>query len=96
MRYRGTPVFDENGEEYVQYLPGETKYVGEPSDEIDEAWNQLTKSTLKAVMGWFRQLTAVSYQGASSCCQKKKHGYNSGQSTDNTGMKAGEAMQQGE
>ncbi|KAL9624357.1 MAG: hypothetical protein Q9160_001319 [Pyrenula sp. 1 TL-2023] len=43
VRYRGTPIFDENGDEYVQYLPGETKYVGEPSDEIDEAWNQLTK-----------------------------------------------------
>ena len=44
VKYRGTPIFGDNGEEYVKYLPGEVKYVGEPSDEIDEAWNELTKS----------------------------------------------------
>ena len=26
----------------MEYLPGETRYVGPPSDEIDEAWNELT------------------------------------------------------
>lgn len=46
VRYRGTPIFGDDGEEFVEYLPGETKYVGEPSDEIDEAWNELTKSEL--------------------------------------------------
>ncbi|KAL8906711.1 MAG: hypothetical protein Q9207_001837 [Kuettlingeria erythrocarpa] len=46
VRYRGTPIFGDDGEEFVDYLPGETKYVGEPSDEIDEAWNELTKSEL--------------------------------------------------
>ncbi|KAI4097633.1 MAG: hypothetical protein LQ344_000366 [Seirophora lacunosa] len=44
VRYRGTPIFGDDGEEYVEYLPGEKRYVGEPSDEIDEAWNELTKS----------------------------------------------------
>ena len=44
VKYRGTPIFGDDGEEYVKYLPGEVKYVGEPSDEIDEAWNDLTKS----------------------------------------------------
>ena len=44
VKYRGTPIFGDDGEEYVKYLPGEVKYVGEPSDEIDEAWNELTKS----------------------------------------------------
>lgn len=44
VRYRGTPIFGDDGEEYVKYEPGETKYVGEPSEEIDEAWNQLTTS----------------------------------------------------
>ncbi|KAL9053253.1 MAG: hypothetical protein Q9206_004002 [Seirophora lacunosa] len=43
VRYRGTPIFGDDGEEYVEYLPGEKRYVGEPSDEIDEAWNELTK-----------------------------------------------------
>jgi len=42
VKYRGTPQFAADGEEYVDYLPGEVKYVGPPSDEIDEAWNQLT------------------------------------------------------
>ncbi|KAF7342408.1 hypothetical protein MVEN_01829800 [Mycena venus] len=42
VKYRGTPQFGADGEEYVDYLPGEVRYVGPPSDEIDEAWNQLT------------------------------------------------------
>ena len=44
VRYRGTPIFGDDGEEYVEYEPGEKKYVGEPSDEIDDAWNELTTS----------------------------------------------------
>jgi hypothetical protein len=44
VKYRGTPQFGADGEEYVDYLPGEVRYVGPPSDEIDEAWNELTKS----------------------------------------------------
>ena len=28
----------------MEYAPGEKRYVGEPSDEIDEAWNELTTS----------------------------------------------------
>ncbi|KAJ6613676.1 hypothetical protein B0H10DRAFT_1804987 [Mycena sp. CBHHK59/15] len=43
IQYRGTPQFGADGEEYVDYLPGEVRYVGPPSDEIDEAWNELTK-----------------------------------------------------
>ncbi|KAJ7830338.1 hypothetical protein B0H14DRAFT_2807725 [Mycena olivaceomarginata] len=42
VKYRGTPQFGADGEEYVDYLPGEVRYVGPPSDDIDEAWNQLT------------------------------------------------------
>lgn len=49
VRYRGTPIFGDGGEEYVKYLPGEKRYVGEPSDEIDEAWNELTTSELVKV-----------------------------------------------
>ncbi|KAJ7158987.1 hypothetical protein C8R43DRAFT_994656 [Mycena crocata] len=43
VKYRGTPQFAPDGEEYVDYAPGEIRYVGKPSDEIDEAWNQLTR-----------------------------------------------------
>ncbi|KAJ7434949.1 hypothetical protein FB451DRAFT_1465929, partial [Mycena latifolia] len=42
-KYRGTPQFDAEGNQYINYLPGEVRYVGPPSPEIDEAWNQLTK-----------------------------------------------------
>ncbi|KAL8846395.1 MAG: hypothetical protein Q9221_008508 [Calogaya cf. arnoldii] len=42
VKYRGTPIFGDDGEEFVRYEPGEKRYVGEPSDEIDEAWNELT------------------------------------------------------
>jgi hypothetical protein len=51
VRYRGTPIFGDDGEEYVDYLPDETRYVGTPSDEIDEAWNKLTtRKSLNAYM----------------------------------------------
>lgn len=50
VKFRGTPIFGDDGEEFVQYEPGETRYVGEPSDEIDEAWNQLTKSEFSSVI----------------------------------------------
>ncbi|KAL8994707.1 MAG: hypothetical protein Q9169_005392 [Polycauliona sp. 2 TL-2023] len=42
VKYRGTPIFGDDGKEFVEYEPGEKKYVGEPSDEIDDAWNELT------------------------------------------------------
>lgn len=50
MRYRGTPIFGDDGEEYVEYEPGEKRYVGEPSDEIDEAWNELTTREFSRIL----------------------------------------------
>ncbi|KAJ7151366.1 hypothetical protein C8R43DRAFT_486944 [Mycena crocata] len=43
VKYHGTPQFASDGEEYVDDMPGEVTYVGKPSEEIDEAWNELTK-----------------------------------------------------
>lgn len=43
VRFDGSPSFTEEGEEYVPEHPGKPRYVGEPSDEVDEAWNQITK-----------------------------------------------------
>ncbi|KAJ7464065.1 hypothetical protein FB451DRAFT_1492234 [Mycena latifolia] len=40
VKYTGTPQFDAEGKQYINYAPGEVRYVGPPSDEIDEAWNQ--------------------------------------------------------
>ncbi|KAJ7879833.1 hypothetical protein B0H13DRAFT_2345947 [Mycena leptocephala] len=43
VKYSGTPQFDAEGNQFIKYLPGQVRYVGPPSPEIDEAWHQLTK-----------------------------------------------------
>ena len=41
VTFTGAPVFMENGTFYVPN-PGKTKFVGQPSPEIDEAWEEIT------------------------------------------------------
>ncbi|MCJ1360351.1 MAG: hypothetical protein MMC33_010356 [Icmadophila ericetorum] len=43
VRFDGSPSFTEDGEEFVPDHPGKLRYVGEPSSEVDDAWNELTK-----------------------------------------------------
>ncbi|KAK4444366.1 hypothetical protein QBC34DRAFT_360343 [Podospora aff. communis PSN243] len=41
VTFTGAPVFMENGTFYVPN-PGDKTYIGEPSPEIDEAWEEIT------------------------------------------------------
>jgi len=41
VTFTGSPVFHENGTFYVP-RPGQKQYIGEPSAEIDAAWDELT------------------------------------------------------
>ena len=96
VKYRGTPIFGDNGEEYVKYLPGEVKYVGEPSDEIDEAWNELTKSNSSIQMHQMYENDPNNIvQGASSFSQSKRPRRNSVRAIQGTGTKVGAAMLRG-
>ena len=96
VKYRGTPIFGDDGEEYVKYLPGEVKYVGEPSDEIDEAWNELTKSEPSTqTCKTYRMALSNTAQDAFSSYQSKKRRHNSVRNTQSIGTKAGAATLRG-
>ncbi|KAH8760338.1 hypothetical protein F5883DRAFT_606203 [Diaporthe sp. PMI_573] len=41
IRFTGSPVFDENGTYWIPN-PGSIKYIGEPSPEIDQNWEDAT------------------------------------------------------
>jgi len=41
VTFTGAPVFMENGTFWVPH-PGEKAYIGEPSAEIDENWEEIT------------------------------------------------------
>jgi hypothetical protein len=43
VRFSSNLKFDKNGELYRTSNPDEPPYVGVPSDEIDRAWEDITK-----------------------------------------------------
>ena len=42
VRFTGSPGFRDDGTEYMPHREDQPVYVGPPSEEVDEAWNQLT------------------------------------------------------
>ncbi|KAM0145502.1 hypothetical protein ACHAQE_011237 [Botrytis cinerea] len=51
VRFTGGLHFHKNGTLYREIIEGEPQYVGEPSPEIDSAWNQLLKGQYMNLVG---------------------------------------------
>ncbi|EMR81581.1 hypothetical protein BcDW1_9835 [Botrytis cinerea BcDW1] len=51
VRFTGGLHFHKNGTLYRETIEGEPQYVGEPSPEIDSAWNQLLKGQYMNLVG---------------------------------------------
>ena len=48
VTFTGGPAYDENGIMFVPN-PGDVDYIGEPSDEVDDAWESLIAGTYEFV-----------------------------------------------
>lgn len=44
VNFMGTTKFAADGTAYIDVPPPDQQYVGEPSQQIDHNWNQLTRS----------------------------------------------------
>lgn len=43
VMFTGGPTFYDNGTEVLRFPADQPRYVGEPSQDIDDAWNALTR-----------------------------------------------------
>jgi hypothetical protein len=43
VKFWGGPKFHDNGSVYRDFDPSEPRYTGDPTKEMDEAWENLTK-----------------------------------------------------
>ncbi|RDW82939.1 hypothetical protein BP5796_04430 [Coleophoma crateriformis] len=57
VQFTGTLRYNQEGHLYIDLGPNGVRYFGEPSPEVDEAWNSLLGGQSSSRVGWKHRLT---------------------------------------